>query len=211
MAGVIVASFLAPVPQPANGEASRIVYYHVPMAWLAAVAYTVNMIYAIRYLRRREGYDDWRSSWSAQLGLVFAILATISGSVFAKVTWGAYWNWSEPRMLSIFILLLIYGAYFSLRTAVADPERRATLSGVYSLFAFPTMVFLIFVFPRIVPQSLHPSDTVVNEEWASNLGSTVMGIFFVSLFCFTAIYFWLFSLGNRLHRLRARQEMEIGL
>jgi heme exporter protein C len=211
MAGVIVASFLAPVPQPANGEASRIVYYHVPMAWLAAVAYTVNMIYAIRYLRRREGYDDWRSSWSAQLGLVFAILATISGSVFAKVTWGAYWNWSEPRMLSIFILLLIYGAYFSLRTAVADPERRATLSGVYSLFAFPTMVFLIFVFPRIVPQSLHPSDTVVNEEWASNLGSVVMGIFFVSLFCFTAIYFWLFSLGNRLHRLRARQEMEIGL
>jgi Na+/proline symporter len=73
------------------------------------------------------------------------------------------------------------------------------------------MVFLIFVFPRIVPQSLHPSDTVVNEEWASNLGSVVMGIFFVSLFCFTAIYFWLFSLGNRLHRLRARQEMEIGL
>lgn len=211
MAAVIVSSFLSPVPQPANGEASRIIFYHVPMAWLAAMAYTVNMIFAIRYLRKREPHDDWRSSWSAQLGLAFAILATVSGSIFAKVTWHTYWNWGEPRMLSIFILLLIYGAYFSLRTAITDPERRGTLSAVYSLFAFPTMIFLIFIFPRIMPQSLHPKDTVINENLETGMGPVVMWIFFVSLFCFTVIYFWLFALGNRLHRIRVKREMENGL
>ena len=201
LAGVIYFSFITPAPQQIIGEASRIFYYHIPMAWLTVVAYAVNLIYAIRFLKTRSELDDFRSLWSAELGTMFCVLATISGSLFAKVTWGVYWTWSEPRMLSIFILLLIYGAYLSLRAAIPGPERKGTLSSVYSIFAFPTVPFFIFIMPRVM-QSLHPSDSVISKNLKFSMGGGVLPIFLVSLFCFTVIYFWMFTMGIRLHKLQ---------
>ena len=199
LVGVIIFSFTTPAPQQTIGEASRIFYYHIPVAWLTVVAYAVNLIYSIRYLKTRNELDDYRALWSAEIGTMFCILATISGSLFAKVTWGVYWNWSEPRMLSIFILLLIYGAYLSLRGSVTNQERKGVLGSVYSIFAFPTVPFFIFVMPRIM-QSLHPADSVVDKNLKFTMGAGVLPIFLVSLFCFTVIYFWMFSLGIRLHK-----------
>jgi heme exporter protein C len=207
LAGVIYFSFAKPAPQQQIGDASRIFYYHIPMAWLTVVAYLVNLIYAIRFLKTHAEIDDFRSLWSAELGTMFCVLATISGSLFAKVTWGVYWNWSEPRMLSIFILLLIYGAYLSLRAAIPSPERKGVLSSVYSIFAFPTVPFFIFIMPRIM-QSLHPADSVVDKNLRFTMGSTVLPIFLVSLFAFTVIYFWMFGLGIRLHKLQLAHSEE---
>jgi heme exporter protein C len=198
---MLALALLRPAPQQQIGEASRIFYFHIPVAWLVVVAYSANLINAIKYLAGRNRYDDWRSAWSAQLCTMFAALATISGSLFAKVTWGVYWNWSEPRMLSIFILLIIYGAYLSLRGALSDPDRKATLSAVYALVAFPTVPFFVFVFPRI-SQSLHPADTVVDSSLKLQMGGEVLGTFLVSLLAFTLLYLWMFTLGNRLGRLR---------
>ena len=139
--------------------------------------------------------------------MLFAILATITGSIFARVTWGSFWNW-DPRETSIFILLLIYGAYFALRTAVEEPQRRATLSAVYSIFAFLTVPFLVFVIPRVVP-SLHPADSVVDQDMKFTMGPTVRAIFFSSLALFTVLYLWLFSLAERVNAVRrARLEAE---
>jgi heme exporter protein C len=206
LAGVIYFSFTTPAPQQIIGEASRIFYYHIPMAWLTVVAYAVNLIYAVRFLKTRSELDDFRSLWSAELGTMFCVLATISGSLFAKVTWGVYWTWSEPRMLSIFILLLIYGAYLSLRAAIPTPERKGVISAAYSIFAFPTVPFFIFVMPRMM-QSLHPADSVVDKNLHFTMGGTVLPIFLVSLFSFTVLYFWLFGLGIRLHKVQlARSE-----
>ena len=205
MSVMIVFSFITPAPQKQLGEASRIFYYHIPQAWICVIAFAVSMIYSIRFLKNRNIVEDDRAVTAAGLGLVFCILATVSGSIFAKVTWGSFWNW-DPRETSIFVLLLIYGAYFALRGAVESEERRATLSAVYSIFAFVTVPFLIFVVPRMVP-SLHPSDSIVDENLKFTMGAQVRTIYFTSAALFITFFYWLYNLGLRVQRLQ-RQEME---
>jgi heme exporter protein C len=207
MSAVIWLSFTTPAPQPVIGEPSRIFYYHIPQAWICVLAFAMAMIYSVRYLRTKNLHDDDKAAEAARLGLLFCVLATITGSVFARVTWGSFWNW-DPRETSVFVLLLIYGAYFALRGAVEIEERRAALSAVYAVFAFITVPFLIFVVPRILP-SLHPGDSVVNKELEFTMGPTVRIIFFASLTIFTVLFLWLFSLGRRLNFLiRTRAEKE---
>ncbi|MCC6962862.1 MAG: cytochrome c biogenesis protein CcsA [candidate division Zixibacteria bacterium] len=205
---VIWFSFTTPAPQQQIGDASRIFYYHIPVAWLTVVAYAVNLIFSIRYLKTRTEIDDFRALWAAEIGTMFCVLATISGSLFAKVTWGVYWNWSEPRMLSIFVLLMIYGAYLAIRAAIPSLDRRATLGAVYAIFAFPTVPFFIFIMPRMMA-SLHPSDSVIDANLKISMGGSVLPIFLISLAVFTVIFFWLYGLGVRLHKVQtARRETE---
>ncbi len=203
MSAVIVFSFITPMPQQQIGEASRIFYYHIPQAWICVIAFAMSMIYSIRYLRSKNMTDDDNAVVAARLGFVFCILATLTGSIFAKVTWGSFWNW-DPRETSIFILLLIYGAYFALRGAVDVEEKKASLSAVYSIFAFVTVPFLIFVVPRIVP-SLHPEDSIVDENMSFTMGPAVRAIFFSSLTLFTVVYFWMFSLARRVQIVERKQ------
>ena len=130
----------------------RILVFHVPMSWVATLAFLVSTYHSIRVLRNGGPEHDRRAAASAELGLTFGILATITGAVWAKFEWGSYWNW-DPRETSILILLLIYGAYFALRSAVGSEESRARLSAVYAILAFLTVPFLVFIVPRMVELS----------------------------------------------------------
>ena len=206
MAAVIFFSFWLPAPQQQIGEASRIFYYHIPSAWLAVVAFGTSMVYSIMYLRRKNPDFDDRAAIANALGLIFAILATVTGAVFAKVTWGTFWNW-DPRQTSIFVLLLIYGAYFSLRGAIEVEEKKANLSAVYSIFAVPPAVFLVFIFPRLTP-SLHPSDTVLGKDLEWNLVHPYGTIFIASMVLFTILYIWMFWIAARTYKLQRLQQEE---
>jgi heme exporter protein C len=141
---ILAAFFYAPSATGFKGESARIVFFHVPQAWVAVLAFCVNLVASIRYLRKRNPLDDARAAAAARLGLVFSVLATVTGSIFANVMWNSFWNW-DPREVSIVILLLIYAAYFALREAIPDEERRASLSAAYAVLAFVTMPFLVFV------------------------------------------------------------------
>ncbi len=204
---MIIASYVTQAPQQQIGESSRIFYYHIPQAWICVLAFAISMIYSIRYLRSRRIEFDDRAVETARLGFVFCLLATITGSVFARIAWGSFWNW-DPRQTSVFVLLLIYGAYFALRGAVKDPDRRAALSGVYSIFAFVTVPFLIFVLPRMVP-SLHPEDSIIDSSMEFTMDPLVGMIFFSSLALYTVLYFWMLNLSGRIGRLvRVREDVE---
>lgn len=208
MSVIIWFSFTTPAPQQIIGESSRIFYYHIPQAWICVLAFAMSMIFSIRYLMNRRMEEDDKAVTAAQLGFVFCVLATVTGSIFAKVTWGSFWNW-DPRETSIFILLLIYGAYFALRGAIEVEEKRAALASVYSIFAFITVPFLIFVVPRITP-SLHPEDSIVDENLKFTMGPSVRMIFFASLAVFTAIYFWMYRIARRAQRVyRLQLEREV--
>ena len=199
MSVVIVAVFLLPPPQLQLGDVSRIFFFHVPMAWVAVLAFLLSFIYSILYLRKRDIIYDNRARTASRLGLLFAVLATISGSIFAKASWGSYWNW-DPRETSIFILLLIYGAYFALRSAVENEERRAGLSAVYAVLAFLTVPFLVFVIPRVY-QSLHPNDSVINSSLKLQMSPAILITFLASMIGFTGLFVWIFKLESKVNRL----------
>lgn len=156
LAGVMIATFVVIPPYQGLGDAGRIVIVHVPTAWVAVIAFTISAVYSALYLRRRRPDDDAKATAAAEGGLIFTLLSTLTGMVFSQIAWGVFWNW-DPRQVTILILLLIYAALFALRSAIDDLERRRRLAAVYSLFAFVTMPFLMFVAPRMADSTLHPN------------------------------------------------------
>ena len=203
MCVVWVAAFLyAPLANKLF-EQTRIIYWHIPVAWVTVVAFVVCGFESVRYLRTRDLKYDAMAASAASLGLLFCALATITGSIFSKGMWGAYWNW-DPRQTSIFFLLLIYAAYLTLRAAVEDPARRARLSAVYGLFAAGVTPLLIFVVPRLF-FTLHP-DPIVNAGGKLEMHPRMFQVFMASLVGFTALFFWVYSLEVRIRLAALRAE-----
>ncbi len=202
MAAVIAGAFLWVEPAEGFiGESSRIVFFHVPCAWTAALAFLVAAAYSLVYLVRRDERSDAVAQAAVRLGLLFAILTLVTGSIFAKIMWGAYWNW-DPRQSSYLLLIFLYSAYLFLRAAIDDPERRARIGAAYALFAAVLMPFLVFVVPRVT-ESLHPQN-VINREGRILMDSPTKTIFFAGLLGFTGIFLWLLELETRLAALRRR-------
>ena len=203
MAAVIVGAFLWPEPaQGFIGESSRIVFFHVPCAWTATLAFLVAAAYSAAYLVRRNPVHDDVAAGAVRLGLLFAVLALVTGSLFARIMWGAYWNW-DPRESSFLLLVFLYGAYLFLRAAVDDPERRARMSAAYALFAAVLMPFLFFVAPRVTP-SLHPQ-TVINPQGKILMDTPTKAVFFGALIGLSGLFLWMLSLETRAARLARRE------
>ena len=165
------------------------------------------MINSVLYLRRRDLVHDIRSYSAAEVGFLFTILATVTGALWAKFNWGTYWNW-DPRQTSIFILLLIYGAYFALRSAIDNYEQKAKLASVYAIIAFVTVPFFIFIMPRIV-ESLHPADTIIDSQGKISMNPVMFSIFMFSLFSFTLLFFWILNVKIRIEKLKLQRIQNI--
>jgi heme exporter protein C len=141
----------------------------------------------------------------SSVATLYAVLATITGAIWARFNWGVFWNW-DPKQTSIFLVLLIYAAYFLLRGSIEDPERRARLSSVYSILGFVAAMMLFFILPRLLP-GLHPgSSDDVNAGPLLSLKSDALNptmnlVFGLSLFSFTLVFFWLTNLRVRVGKL----------
>ena len=203
IAGWIVAAFLWAPLVAVLGPTTRVLYFHIPSAWVTVVALGWSMVHSVLYLRRRNLEHDRQAAAAAELGLLFCVMATVSGSLWAKAMWGSYWNW-DPRETSIFFLMLVYVAYLALRGAIDESERRARLSAIYSAIAFVSVPFLIFVVPRIY-FTLHP-DPIINPRGKMDMDPRIRVVFFALLAGFTALFFWLQGLRVRVARLEDRVE-----
>jgi heme exporter protein C len=199
MGAVIVATYLAPnpdVPGFRNPATARIVVFHVPCHWVAFLAFFMSMVYGIRYLTKRNFDDDIKSAASAEIGLLFATLGTLTGAVFGGQQWSGTWFYMdlhEIRVISILVLLLTYAAYFALRGAIEDDEQRAIVSSVYAVIGFLAAILLIFVLPRIKEaDSIHPTNRSAYGVYEMQL--------YGSLICYTWLYFWMWSLRVRIGR-----------
>lgn len=185
-AGVLGAVFFLVPDAQGLGPLVKIAFFHIPSAWVSVLAFLLSAYWALLYLRGKRPRHDLMSARAAKLGLLFCLAATVSGAVFAKLTWGAYWNW-DPRETTIFVLLLMYGAYFTLRGSIAENALRAKLSAVYSLLSCAVMPFLVFVLPRVY-FSLHP-DPIVNRAGSVHMDGVMLYTLLAALAFFTAI-FW---------------------
>jgi heme exporter protein C len=197
---------------PGLGEMAKIIFFHVPTSWLATVAFFAAMFYGIQYLRTKNLDYDARALSALQIGMVFVLLATATGSLWAKFAWGSFWNW-DPRETSIFILMLIYGSLFALRSSLENEEKRARLSAVYSIFAALTVPFFIFIMPRIM-SGLHPGsadDSNAGPVIDFKMNGNMLLIFFLSLTAFTLLYAWLWKLNYKTillkEKLNSRKEL----
>ncbi len=205
---VIVAAFVSTPPLaslPQGAAASRIFYFHVPMAQVSFLSFIVAAVYAIVYLRTRKPVHDLVSSTAAELGLNFSIVAMITGAIWAKQAWGAYWNW-DPRQLFLFVLILFYGAFFALRQAVIQVDARRRLSAVYLIFGGAISPILFFVLPRMY-RSLHEdaNQVVVATQGKFNMSPTVATFFVMSIIGFVCLYVWLLKLGVAAARIEEEQ------
>ncbi len=192
MAATAVAAFVYAPLATKLGPYTRILYFHVPAAWVSVVAFGAAAWSAARYLATRDLAHDDRSAAAARLGLVFTILATLTGSIWAKAMWGAFWNW-DPRQVSIFFLILIYGAYHTLRAAAEDRDRRARAAAVYALLAFVTVPFLVFVAPRMATFTLHP-EPVLNRSGTLDMHPRMALVLASSALAHTVLFFWLWRI-----------------
>ena len=212
----------------ASDNSARIVFFHVPCAILSYISYCVGFGYGLRYLLKRNVLDkngtgvalyrypsemapstnldnDTKAATAMELGLLFCTLATISGSIFAGMVWGSFWNW-DPRETSIVIMLLLYASYLALRAAFADDaDKRARLSAVYSIIALVPATFLIWAVPRIMASN-HPTDTLQNPK---NTSLEYKLVLYPAFLAFTLLFVWLFQLRCRVQTLIAKRQARI--
>ncbi len=189
-AGLILASFymvLVFVPTERDmGVVQRIFYYHVPLAWIAFMAFFIVFIGSIMYLFKRKPFWDYLASSSAEIGLVFISLMLITGSIWAQPTWGVWWIW-EPRLTTSLILWFIYVAYFIVRGYISEEEKRARFAGVVGIIGFLNvpLVFLSVTLWR----TQHPPLTIFTEGLVAPMMATLL----VCLFAFNFLYIYLLS------------------
>jgi heme exporter protein C len=184
---------------PILNETIRVLYYHVPM-WFSMVALMlISMIYSIKNLRSGQFKDDLYALEAAKTGFLLATLGLVTGSVWARFTWGAFWV-NDPKLNGTAVTMLIYLAYFVLRNAVEDPQKRGRLAGVYNIFAFVMMIVFIGILPRLT-DSLHPGNGGNPGFNQYDLDSNMRPIFYSAVVGWILIGGWITQLRVRLKQI----------
>ena len=185
------------VPTEATmGVVQRIFYWHVPMAWIAFLAFFVVFISSILYLAKRESRWDRIASSSAEVGVVFTTLALVAGSLWARPIWGVYWTW-DPRLTSTLVLWLIYVAYLLVRAYVTNKEQGARFGAVIGIIGFldvPIVALAITLFP-----TEHPAPVI----FTGGLVGPMLLTFVISIVNFTFFYFLILSQKTALKNMQA--------
>ncbi|MCP4438930.1 MAG: cytochrome c biogenesis protein CcsA [Aureispira sp.] len=185
-------------------ETIRNLFFHVPMWFGMMLILLLSVISSIRMLQQPDRIEhDIKASSFATIGVLFGILGIITGALWAKNTWGAYWSWDVKQNTSA-VALLIYLAYFVLRSSFDDIDKRARISAIYNVFAFATLIPLLYVVPRMA-DSLHPG-MGGNPAFSSyDLDSTMRLVFYPAVIGWTLLGFWLATLLTRIERIRQKK------
>jgi heme exporter protein C len=198
---VMIGGFLMDAPRlPILNETIRSLHFHVPMWFGMITLLTVSVVYSIRYLRSNNQKMDTYAVEFANSGMLFGILGILTGMVWARFTWGDWWS-GDPKQNGSAIALLIYAAYFVLRGSLEDEQQRARISAVYNIFAFATLIPLLFVLPRMT-DSLHPGNGGNPGFNAYDLDNNLRKVFYTAVIGWTLLGVWLTSLRIRLKKLQ---------
>ncbi len=176
-------------------ETIRNLFFHVPLWFGMLIIFLVSMIYSILYLRNKNEIYDMKANAFTQVGILFGILGLVTGAVWARWTWGAWWSFDVKQNMSA-IAMLIYIAYSVLRASFDDVEQRSRVSAVYNIFAFSTLIPLLFVIPRLY-DSLHPGNGGNPGFGGEDLDDTMRMVFYPSIIAWTLIGVWVAQLTYR--------------
>jgi heme exporter protein C len=152
--GIALAFFYAPADAD-QGLSQRIFYVHVPLALTAYASFGWGAWKALKYLRRRDERADLESYVAIHQGVIFGALTLLTGSIWARISWGVWWTWGEDELVLFLVLFLFYCAYFMLRYSVDPGPARANMSAVYALFGV-VLIPVSFLAIRLSKQFVHP-------------------------------------------------------
>ncbi len=125
-------------PEAFMSDVGRILYVHVPHVWACLVAFTLNVGCAIAYLMKKSWRTDALAEASAEIGVYFGAIGVLMGSIWARPTWGVWWDW-DPRLISTTVMLLAYVGYLAFRSFTEDPERRAAWSAAAAILGYVSL------------------------------------------------------------------------
>jgi heme exporter protein C len=151
---VALVFFYAPTDTD-QGFSQRIFYFHVPIALTSYACFGWGAWKALRYLRTRDERADTESYVAIHQGVLFGALTLITGSIWAKASWGVWWSWGENQLVLFLVLFLFYCAYFMLRFSVEPGVQRANMSAVYALFGV-VLIPVSFLAIRLSQNFIHP-------------------------------------------------------
>jgi heme exporter protein C len=187
-AAVALIFFYAPTDAD-QGFSQRIFYFHVPIALTSYACFAWGAWKALRYLRTRDERADVESYVAIHQGVVFGALTLVTGSIWAKASWGVWWSWSENQLVLFLVLFLFYCAYFMLRYSVDPGPPRANMSAVYALFGV-VLIPVSFLAIRLSQRFIHP--IVFDSHAPSNMTGSQWLAFLVSfagmLLLFATLY-----------------------
>jgi heme exporter protein C len=190
--------FYAPLDAE-QGFLQKIFYLHVPLAIVALCGFVLAALMAIMHLRSRDPVWDMRSYVAIHMSLIFAVVTLITGSIWARGSWGHWWVWSEPTLVSFLIVFLLYATYQPLRFAIEDPERQARYASVFAITA-GAFVPMNFIAVRLASAYLHPRVLGSTSDLPAQMALT----FVVSLLAVALLYATLCSCELTAKRTRAQ-------
>ncbi len=196
----VIMGFLGPVPRLAIlNESIRNLYFHVPMWFGMVLILGSSVFHSIGYLRTPLMSNDDKAVTAAHTGILFGGLGLVTGMAWARVTWGDWWV-NDPKLNGAAISMLIYCAYLVLRNSLEDEGQRARISAIYNIFAFATLVPLLFILPRLT-DSLHPGNGGNPGFNQYDLDSNLRLVFYPAVIGWALLGLWLTQLNARLRRL----------
>jgi heme exporter protein C len=188
LATVVLGLFVSPRDE-VQGDAVRMMYVHVPSAWLAYLSFFVTAAASAMYLWRRTMGWDRLAGASAEIGVMFCGLALVTGSLWGRITWGEFWDWNDARLVTTALLFMLYLGYVAYRRLGATPVLRAKRSAVAGLVAFvdvPIVHMSVYWWGTI-----HQKPTVLRPDLNPEIDGTMLFTLFVGVVAFTLAYFWL--------------------
>lgn len=197
MAAAVYLIFMWVPNEKIQGPVSKIIYFHVASAWLGFFAFFVVMIAGVAYLKTKNSKWDVLSYASAEIGVLFTTIVLLTGPVWGRASWNAWWTW-DHRLTTTLVLWFIYVAYLMIRTSISEEEKRARYAAIFGIIGFidVPIVWMSIRWWR----TIHP--TVVSGEGFAMAPSMVKTLL-VSIAAFTLLYFYLLQKGMFIQRMQA--------
>ena len=194
--------FYAPLDAD-QGFVQKIFYIHVPLAIVTLCGFIAGAVMAAGYLRTGDRKWDMRSYVAIHMSLIFGMGALITGSIWAKASWGHWWVWNEPTLVSFLIVILLFATYQPLRFSIEDPERQSRYASVFSVTA-GAFVPLNFIAVRLAQQYVHPR--VLTLEGGHLPGSMAL-TFYISLLGIALLFatLWKYEMTTKNTRMQVRR------